>query len=293
MSKVSPAVTVIIPTYNSSGTLKLSIESVLGQDFADYEVWVVGDGCTDDSEQVLASIADPRIHWVNLAVNSRTPSKPRNEGLQRSQGRYIAYLGHDDLWFPWHLSELVTGIEQSGADLVASLGVLLAPDGRHRAFTLPDRPMDLTGAISPSNWLHRKSLIDAIGSWTTKFRLTDDREFFRRVQAAQIRVEIRRQISVLKFPSSAWKMYSITSNFPQEPYLDAMRCNAEKLRLDLLQDLAMEMAKQPRPFQGTVPLPAPLRSLLEWSLDVYGRERWPINEFLYWRWRTSSGLGKK
>ena len=49
-------VTVIIPTYNMSPVLKLTLKSVLLQDFADFEVWVVGDGCSDDSESVVASL---------------------------------------------------------------------------------------------------------------------------------------------------------------------------------------------------------------------------------------------
>lgn len=290
MSENPPTVTVIIPTYNSSGTLKLSLETVLAQDYADYEVWVVGDGCTDDSERVVTSLGDPRVYWVNLTTNSGTPSMPRNEGLRRAKGRLIAYLGHDDLWFPWHLSELVDCIEKSKSDLVASLGLLLAPDGARGVFGLPDNPTDLRGAISPSNWLHRKSLIDAIGPWATKLRLGDDRDFLRRVWAAEARVDARRQVSVLKFQSTLWKMYSIKSNFPQAQFVDAMRRDPAQLRLDLLLDLAAVMAKQPQPLQGTVPLPAPLRRMLEWALDKYGRDRWPLNEFLYSRWRAGAGL---
>ena len=87
MVEETPAVTVIIPTYNSSGTLRLTLETVLLQDFDDFEVWVVGDGCTDDSETVVSSFGDKRFHWVNLPVNSGTPSVPRNEALRRARGR--------------------------------------------------------------------------------------------------------------------------------------------------------------------------------------------------------------
>ena len=111
MTEKSPIVTVIIPTYNSSGTLRLSLETVLQQDFTDYEIWVIGDNCSDDSEAVVMSFRDKRVQWINLSVNSGTPSVPRNEGLRRARGRFIAYLGHDDLWFPWHLSQLVDCIE--------------------------------------------------------------------------------------------------------------------------------------------------------------------------------------
>ncbi len=99
-SPSAPSVTVIVPTFNSSATLRLALQSVLNQEFQDFEVWVVGDGCTDDSAQVALSFNDNRINWINLAQNSGSPAAPNNEGLRRARGRYIAYLGHDDLWFP-------------------------------------------------------------------------------------------------------------------------------------------------------------------------------------------------
>lgn len=295
MTEQSPTVTVVIPTYNSSGTLQLSLETVLWQDFVDFEIWVVGDGCTDDSKTIVSSFDDTRVHWVNLPANSGTPSAPRNEALRHARGRLIAYLGHDDLWFPWHLSELVDCIEKNKCDLAFSLGVMLGPEGVVGAFTLPKTAWDQRTAISPSNWLHRKNLIDVVGLWSTTIRIGDDRDFLQRVLAAKARLGFRRQISVLKFPSTLWRIYSLTSNFPQSSYVEAMRHNASELRFELLLDLARAMSQREWVLPtGTVRLPGPLRSLIQWSFDLYGRQRWPLNNFFYWRWRRSSGLtGKK
>jgi glycosyltransferase involved in cell wall biosynthesis len=63
-----PRVSVIIATYNWSSVLLYSIGSVLGQTMGDFELLVAGDGCTDDSEQVVSSIADPRVR-----ICRRTP----------------------------------------------------------------------------------------------------------------------------------------------------------------------------------------------------------------------------
>jgi len=100
---VSPRVSVIIATYNWSSVLPYSIGSVLRQTMQDFEILVVGDGCTDDSEAVVAAIGDPRIRWFNLPANSGHQSAPNNEGLRQARGELIAYLGHDDLWLPHHL----------------------------------------------------------------------------------------------------------------------------------------------------------------------------------------------
>ena len=104
---MAPRVTVIMATYNWSAVLPYSIGSVLRQTFTDFELLVIGDGCTDDSEQVVTSIGDPRVHWINLPRNTRHQSGPNNEGLARARGEFIAYLGHDDLWLPHHLASHV------------------------------------------------------------------------------------------------------------------------------------------------------------------------------------------
>ena len=290
----APAVTVIIPTYNSSGTLKLSLETVLRQDYADFEVWVIGDGCTDDSDAVVRSCRDERVHWVNLPHNSGTPAAPRNEGLRRARGEFVAYLGHDDLWFPWHLSNLVDAIQKGNGDLACSLGARIGPEGVAGVFDLPESAWNKKSEISPSNWLHRKSLTAGIGLWSTRIRVGDDREFLQRVHAANTRLCFCRQLSVLKYPSLLWRMYSHTSNFPQEKHVEALRRDPEALRLELLEELAAGMVRVGcRLHPQSSRYPKPLRWLVSLCMDVYGRHRWPLNQLLYWSWRRGSGLADK
>src|SRR5512144_1383847 len=97
MQQPPPTVSVLIATYNKRRALQHAIDSVLWQSFGDFELWVIGDGCTDDSAELVASYADPRVHWYNLPVNSGYQSAPHNEGLRRARGRSIAHLNHDHL----------------------------------------------------------------------------------------------------------------------------------------------------------------------------------------------------
>ncbi|MBS2004019.1 MAG: glycosyltransferase family 2 protein, partial [Cyanobacteria bacterium SZAS LIN-5] len=97
--------------------LPYSVGSVLRQEFTDFEVLVVGDGCTDDSADVVNSIGDARVRWINLPVNAGHQSAANNEGLRQARGELVAYLGHDDLWFPHHLAALTNRISE-GYDLV-------------------------------------------------------------------------------------------------------------------------------------------------------------------------------
>ncbi|MEO8396980.1 MAG: glycosyltransferase family 2 protein, partial [Chloroflexota bacterium] len=118
---MSPLVSVIIPTYNRSNLIRYAIQSVLWQTLANFELLVVGDGCTDDTAEVVASFSDARIHWHNLPENTGNQSAANNHALEHAQGKYIAYLGHDDLWYFTHLERLVSALETEQAALVHSL----------------------------------------------------------------------------------------------------------------------------------------------------------------------------
>lgn len=290
----SPQVTVIIATYNSSRTLKLSLATVLGQVFEDFEVWVVGDGCTDDSEAIAHATGDKRVYWKNLDVNSGTPSAPRNEGLRRARGRYIAYLGHDDLWFPWHLSGLVKCMEDEYTDFAYSLGILMGQKGVVNAFSLPGVGTHNRSGVSPSNWMHRRELTGSIGNWKTDLRVGDDREFLERVQNGQFNVSCFYDLSVIKFPAAQWKMYSLECMPPQESLLATMRGDARGLCHELLVQLAESSAKR----GGRLDVNRSLMrktagKALRFVFRVYGTRRWPVNNFKYWRWRRKAGLSAK
>jgi glycosyltransferase involved in cell wall biosynthesis len=65
-----PRISVVTATYNRSNVLRYAIESVRAQGFQDWELIVVGDACTDDTSEVVAAFADPRIRFVNRAENA-------------------------------------------------------------------------------------------------------------------------------------------------------------------------------------------------------------------------------
>lgn len=99
-----PTFSVIIPSYNRSASLLRAIQSVLEQDFADFELLVVDDGSTDDSLAQLATVKDPRLVVVEQA--NRGASAARNTGLEHASGVYVAFLDSDDVFLPAHLTLL-------------------------------------------------------------------------------------------------------------------------------------------------------------------------------------------
>lgn len=200
---MAPRVTAIIATYNWSSVLPYSIGSVLRQTFTDFELLVVGDGCTDDSAHVVAALDDPRVRWINLPTNSRHQSAPNNEGLKQARGEIIAYLGHDDLWLPHHLAALVDAFDRSPSDLAYTLAINVAPDGS----VWPVIPRPAYGSFaSPLSMAHRKRVTEEMGGWRDYRELSDppDVELWRRAQQRGYTFTFVPRLTGIKFPAS-WR----------------------------------------------------------------------------------------
>jgi glycosyltransferase involved in cell wall biosynthesis len=99
---------VVIPSYNRSGMTADAVNSVLSQTFRDFEIIVVDDGSTDDTEEALRCFSD-RITY-HKQINAGVASA-RNKGISLSSGSYICYLDSDDLWHPDKLSTYKDAID--------------------------------------------------------------------------------------------------------------------------------------------------------------------------------------
>ena len=117
---MKPAVTVVVPTYNWSAALRCALRSVLLQTMQDFEVLVVGDGCTDDSAAVVAGFRDPRLRWHDLGRNHGSQWAANNYGIANAAADWVAYLGHDDVWYPTHLEAVLCAARERSADVVTS-----------------------------------------------------------------------------------------------------------------------------------------------------------------------------
>lgn len=120
-----PLVSIIIPTYNRSSFLIKTIDSVLSQNFSDFEVIVIDDGSTDDTSYIVSSILDPRIIYIKIP-HSGLPAIARNVGLKKASGKYIAFLDSDDIWMFDKLKKQLKILEQEkGFNAVCSNAMVL------------------------------------------------------------------------------------------------------------------------------------------------------------------------
>lgn len=97
-------VSVIIPAYNRSKLLRLTVESVLAQTYPHIEIIVVDDGSTDDTATVMEQCAG-RITYIKQA--NQGVGAARNTGLRVAAGEYINFLDHDDLFMPTKIERQV------------------------------------------------------------------------------------------------------------------------------------------------------------------------------------------
>ncbi|MEO6131032.1 MAG: glycosyltransferase family 2 protein, partial [Saprospiraceae bacterium] len=94
-----PAITVIMPVYNTSKYLHESIHSILHQSFTDFEFIIINDGSTDTSEEIILSYTDSRISYLKNDINKGYVYS-LNRGLRQANGKYIARMDSDDISMP-------------------------------------------------------------------------------------------------------------------------------------------------------------------------------------------------
>ncbi|MCE3259891.1 MAG: glycosyltransferase [Bacteroidetes bacterium] len=112
-------ISVVIPNYNRQEKLRTAVQSCLNQTFPVHEVLVCDDGSTDDSKNVVESFKDARVKWIDCGKNGR-PAIPRNIGIKKSSGNWIAFLDNDDEWLSEKIETQVHLAQQNHVDFVCS-----------------------------------------------------------------------------------------------------------------------------------------------------------------------------
>ena len=127
----TPAVSVVLPAYNCGRWLGLAIESVLQQTFADFEIIIVNDGSTDNTEQIIHSFNDQRINYVKNEKNEGLIYS-LNKAIDSSRGKYIARMDSDDICRPERLAKKKLFLDQNeDITVVASTVILINDQGEN------------------------------------------------------------------------------------------------------------------------------------------------------------------
>ncbi|MBB4120634.1 glycosyltransferase family 2 protein [Martelella radicis] len=137
MTNQSPAASIVVPAYNAATTIRETLNALVDQTFADFEIIVVDDGSSDSTVAIVESYSDPRIRLISQA--NRGLAGAHNTGIAAAKGAYIGFCDADDLWLPEklelhirHLRENPdVGISFAGSSLIdrdgKSVGINQSP----------------------------------------------------------------------------------------------------------------------------------------------------------------------
>ncbi len=113
ISREADLVSIIMPSYNTAPYIKETIQSVLDQTYTNWELIIVDDCSTDNTEEVLATINDSRIRYFKNEKNSGA-AVSRNKALRAAKGQWIAFLDSDDLWMSEKLEKQINFMKKNG-----------------------------------------------------------------------------------------------------------------------------------------------------------------------------------
>lgn len=113
IERIEGLVSVIMPSYNTAPYIEETIQSVLNQTYTNWELIIVDDCSTDNTDEVLETIKDDRIRYFKNEKNSGA-AVSRNKALREAKGQWIAYLDSDDLWMPEKLEKQIRFMEENG-----------------------------------------------------------------------------------------------------------------------------------------------------------------------------------
>lgn len=272
-----PIISVIIPTYNWSSVLKLAIHSVLWQTEQNFELLVIGDGCSDDSEPAVRSIPDARIRWHNLPANTGHQSGPNNAGLAMARGKYIAMLGHDDIWHPAHLRSMLAAIRSQQADIASALLEMIGPPGSNfRMVTgiYPEGGYAAGEILPPSGLMLCRDVAQAVGGWTDyrTISINPDLDFVTRLRKAGRRFVSTGELTVFKFNSALRKNSYIEKRCDEQAAYIA-RIEAERWFM-LREARALARVHGSRqPMQAPEFTPPPNDKALGWEVSQFRKYR--------------------
>ncbi len=184
----TPNVSVIIPVYNSEKYIEETLKSVFAQSYKDFEVIVVDDGSTDNTAKVLSGYKDKLIY---IRKENEGISIARNTGIAHALGKYVAFIDHDDIWYPEKLGEQITLLEYNrNAHLCFSDAYLIDEKGKRngRLFNIcpPFKGMVfkqlLMGNFIPIlTAVVRKEILKETGLFDPEYKMVEDWDFFIRV----------------------------------------------------------------------------------------------------------------
>lgn len=179
----TPLVSVVIPTKDRAEMVSRAVASVLAQTYPHWQLVLVDDGSEDGTREALSeALADPRVVYVRHDT-ARGVAAARNSGLQRAEGRYVAYLDSDNTWHPDFLELMVRFMTRGGHRAAYAMSRLVDRDGRvlYRGREFSREALREQNYIDCIVLVHERELLEAAGGFDETLRRNVDWELFIRL----------------------------------------------------------------------------------------------------------------
>ena len=202
----APKVSVVIAAYNYAKYLPYALNSILDQTYQDYELIVVNDGSTDNTQDVLTPyLRHPKVRCYHKPNGGQANAE--NFGIRQSQGPYVAFLDADDCWSPDKLARQIPILEQSpNIGVVYSDARMIGPSGEDIPFIPPARfrghiLRHLFGDnfIPFSSSVVRRELLDRHGLFDESLRMSTDYDLW-------LRLSITTEFDYVPAPLMAYRL---------------------------------------------------------------------------------------
>ncbi len=199
-------VSVVIPAYNAAPYIAETLDSVLNQSFAGYEVIVVNDG-SPDRPQLERVLAPYRTRIVYLTQPNRGPSAARNHGIRQARGEYVAFLDSDDVWMPEYLAtQMRILLADPSLALLYSNGVVIGdvPYAGHDLMSMApsqgpvtfERLIGLECTVLTSCVVARRQAVIDAGLFDERFMRSEDFHLWSRLAYRGARIAYHREVLV-------------------------------------------------------------------------------------------------
>jgi len=203
-------VSVIVPTYNRANLIGEAIDSVLSQTFGDFELIVVDNYSTDNTESVVKSYLDKRIRYYKNH-NHGLVSVSRNFGIEKSGGEYIAFLDDDDLWLPQKLEKQLLlmdshrelGLVYSDRHSIDSNGNLVGETCFRSVKPFRGHVFNeliVVNFIPQLTVLVRRQVLDMVGAFNLKYKIAQDYDLW-------LRIAVRYPIDFTEEPLAEYRIH--------------------------------------------------------------------------------------
>jgi glycosyltransferase involved in cell wall biosynthesis len=191
--KNTKPVSIILPTYNRAQKVGKSIESVLRQTYTDFELLVIDDGSTDNTEEVVNGYKDNRVHYYRMPENGGQ-SKARNQGMKLAQYDYLAFEDSDDLWRSGKLEAQMCAMQNADKNVGMIYHKFRYDLGEGRSMTLPDEKIEAgkksgdiyaqllwDNLVGIPTMLIKKECVVEVGGLDESLRCLEDYDFALRI----------------------------------------------------------------------------------------------------------------